>query len=102
LPPGRAYILAGRDRESAMFHGFVLPGLLFWSFFGHGLGSLFSILLVFWVFGLIFHPWRRWGYWHPYYHRGWGNGASDILEERYAKGDITREEYLQKRQDLGR
>ena len=85
-----------------MFHGFVLPGLLFWSFFGHGLGSLFSILLVFWVFGLIFHPWRRWGYYHPYYHRRWGSGADDILEQRYAKGDITREEYLQKRQDMGR
>jgi uncharacterized membrane protein len=85
-----------------MFHGIVLPGLLFWSIFGHGLGSLFSILLVLWLFGLIFHPWRRWGYWHPYYHRGWGNGAHDILEERYAKGDITREEYLQKRQDMGR
>ena len=91
-----------------MFHGFVLPGLLFWTFFGHGVGSLLSILLVFWVFGLIFHPWRRWGYYHPYYYRHWSRGAPgqptafDILEERYAKGDITREEYLQKRQDMGR
>jgi uncharacterized membrane protein len=102
LPPDRAYILPGVIGETAMFHGFVLPSLLFWSIFGHGVGSLFTILIVFWVLSLVFHPWRRWGYWHPYYHRGWGSSALDILEERYAKGDITREEYLQKRQDMGR
>lgn len=89
------------------FHDFLLPGLFFWWIFGHGVGSIIGLLVLIWVFGMIFHPWRRWGY-HPYYDRSyrWGappsNNAASILEERYAKGDITREEYLQKKQDMGR
>ncbi|HWM48254.1 MAG TPA: SHOCT domain-containing protein [Xanthobacteraceae bacterium] len=26
----------------------------------------------------------------------------DVLEERYARGEITRDEYLQKKEDMGR
>ncbi|MGN6516961.1 MAG: SHOCT domain-containing protein [Rhizomicrobium sp.] len=89
------------------FHDFLLPGLFFWWIFGHGVGSIIGILILLWVLGMIFHPWR-WGY-HPYYwRRSWGPpppppnaNARMILEERYAKGDITREEYLQKKQDMG-
>lgn len=90
-----------------MFHGIVLPGLVLWALFGHG--SIFSLIIAIWVLSLIFHPWRRWGYYHPYYARRWGWGgppatptALDILEERYAKGDVAREEYLQKKQDMTR
>jgi putative membrane protein len=83
--------------------------LLFWPFafwfFGpfHG---LFSLLVLILIFGLIFGRRRYYyGYYHPWW---WGApgpdtraGARRILEERYAKGEIQREEYLQKRQDLG-
>jgi uncharacterized membrane protein len=88
-----------------MFHGFVFPVIFFGWLFGHGIGSILGLLILIWVLGLIFHPWR-WGY-HPYYYRPsrWAppppsSNARTILEERYAKGDITREEYLQKKSDL--
>jgi putative membrane protein len=90
-----------------MFHGFIFPVILFGWLFGHGIGSIFGLLILLWVLGMIFHPWR-WGY-HPYYDRPWrwgtpppSSSAQSILEERYAKGDISREEYLQKKQDMGR
>ena len=48
------------------------------------------IVLFFRVFG-----WRRW-----HHHHGWhGGGASaeQVLGERYARGEITEEEYKQRR-----
>ena len=90
-----------------MFHGVIFPTILLFWLFGHGVGSVVGLIVLVWVISMIFHPWRRWGY-HPYYDRPWrwgpppASNASSILEERYAKGDITREEYLQKKQDMGR
>jgi len=90
----------------------MLHALFFWPFFFwspfHGLGGLIVAII---VLGLIFGP-RRYYYWrHPYYDRPWnwpaGGGASSraealsILEQRYARGEIQRDEYLQKKQDLG-
>ena len=86
-----------------MLHLLFFWPFAFW-FFGpfHG---LFSLLFLVVIFGLIFgrrryyygyHPW----YWHP----GPGSSRSDalsVLESRYARGEIQREEYLQKKQDLG-
>jgi uncharacterized membrane protein len=84
----------------------MLTALLFWPFafwfFGpfHG---LFSLLILILIFSLIFR--RRYYYWHPYWwHSGQPGSRADarsILEERYAKGEIKREEYLQMKQDLG-
>jgi putative membrane protein len=87
----------------------MLHALLFWPFafwfFGpfHGLASLLILIL---VFGLIFGRRRYYyGYYHPYWWRGHPadsrSEARAILEQRYAKGEIQRDEYLQKRQDLG-
>jgi putative membrane protein len=97
-------------RELAMFHGIIFPTLFLWWIFGHGIGSIFGLILLVWLVSIIFHPWRRWGYYHPYYARRWGWGpppsssssALNLLEERYAKGEIQRDEYLQKKQDLSR
>ncbi|HWD28052.1 MAG TPA: hypothetical protein VG387_12855 [Rhizomicrobium sp.] len=86
----------------------MLHALLFWPFafwfFGpfHSLFSLFFLIL---IFGLIFGRRRYYYGYHPYW---WRHPYDDnraaarrILEERYAKGEIQRDEYLQKRQDLG-
>ena len=79
----------------------------FWIFFPfHGLITLFVVIL---VVSLIFHRRHYYYYGHPY---GWSAGSTpnppssrkealDILEARYARGEIQRDEYLQKKQDLG-
>ena len=88
----------------------MLHALLFWPFafwmFGpfHG---LFSLLILIVIFSAIFgrrryyygyHPW----WWnHPANRPPSPSEARAILEQRYAKGEIQRDEYLQKRQDLG-
>ncbi|HEY4112507.1 MAG TPA: SHOCT domain-containing protein [Rhizomicrobium sp.] len=81
-----------------MFHLWFWPfWIFFWPF--HGLLTLLFIVFIVWlIFG------RR----HYYYygHPGWGTARSrsealDILEGRYARGEIQRDEYLQKKQDLG-
>ena len=89
----------------------MLHALLFWPFafrmFGpfHG---LFSLLILVVIFSAIFGRRRYYYGYHPYW---WNHPANRppssqaearaILEQRYAKGEIQRDEYLQKRQDLG-
>jgi putative membrane protein len=80
---------------------------LFWPFafwfFGpfHGLLSLLFLIV---IFGAIFG--RRRYYYYGYGHPWWGPGgnrsdALATLEARYARGEIQREEYLEKKRDLG-
>ena len=84
-----------------MMHSFLFWPFFFWFPF-HGLITLIAIVL---ILSLIFG--RR----HHYYYGppgSWnqtgtkGSDALSILEGRYARGEIQREEYLQKKQDLGR
>jgi|WetSurMetagenome_2_1015567.scaffolds.fasta_scaffold741620_2 putative membrane protein len=78
----------------------MLHAMFFWPFFiwwpFHGLVSLLVVVL---IVSLIAGR-RRYYYGPPYWGSG-RSGARAILEERYAKGEIQREEYLQKKQDLG-
>jgi len=55
------------------------------------------------AFGLIFRRRHYYYYGHPW---GWSGSSSRsealaILEGRYARGEIQRDEYLQKKHDLG-
>jgi putative membrane protein len=88
-----------------VFHLFWLwPFFIFWPFHG-----LFTLLIVVLILSAIFRR-RYYYYGHPY----WWHGSSttpppansrkealDILEGRYSRGEIQRDEYLQKKQDLG-
>jgi putative membrane protein len=67
-----------------------------WWFPFHGLTSLiFTIAIIVLVVVLLRrrHP--------PFPYANSRSAALLILEERYAKGELQREEYLQKKQDLG-
>lgn len=88
-----------------MFHLFWIWPLWFLFPF-HGLITLFVVIL---VVSLIFHRRHYYYYGHP---GSWNPGtgpaptssrreALDILESRYARGEVQRDEYLQKKQDLG-
>jgi putative membrane protein len=76
----------------------------FWLFFPfHG---LFTLVFVIVILSLIFRR-RYYYYGHPYWWHGGlppSNSRSEalaILEGRYARGEIQRDEYLQKKHDLG-
>jgi len=59
--------------------------------------GFFWIFVIFWVLRWVFMPWRG-----GYRRRYWRNqdGAYSILRERYAKGEITKEQFEQMMQDL--
>ena len=78
-----------------MMHGYWgVPGGFGW------FGNIF--MLFFWVLiiGGIFWAIRMFGMSHCCREEA-GERPLDILKKRYAKGDITKEEYLTKKQELG-
>jgi putative membrane protein len=83
----------------------MLHAFLFWPFFWFPFHGLLTLIVIVLILSLIFG--RR----HHYYYAAppppptAGTSRSDalsILEGRYARGEIQREEYLQKKQDLSR
>lgn len=66
--------------------------------FGMGFGALGMILV--WVVPLIL-IFLLFRYFSADRREGRGKTALEILEERYARGEIDREEYLKRRSDLG-
>ena len=73
-----------------------------WAMGVHGIVWLiFLVLLVVGAVMLIRYLWRAGHAPHYPHHHAWGaESALAILETRYARGEIEREEYLQKKQDL--
>jgi putative membrane protein len=68
-------------------------------------GGIFSILLFIFIIAMIVRI-AIWGghrhhHWHDYYHDESKSSALNILQERYAKGEITKEQYESMKKDLG-
>jgi len=61
------------------------------------------VWLVRWASGGYYHGWHHQGHHHLYGpHPGRGRAALDILEERFARGEIDKAEFEEKRKLLGR
>jgi putative membrane protein len=76
---------------------------MMWYGFGHGMGWIGMIfMLIFWalVIGLIVMGARRMGGHGCCMHGGHDDNAVNIAKERYAKGEISKEEFEQIKKDL--
>lgn len=76
---------------AALLRVFARPGRYFLFF---PFGFLILLILVLFVVNLMTRPWRGAGYWRRH------GGAEEILRRRYARGDITREQFEQMMKDL--
>jgi putative membrane protein len=83
---------------------------MFWCHAGIGfmciiLGKVLFALIIAAIIILIIKLVRRGGHhqghYHDYYHDESKNSALNILQERYAKGEITKEQYESMKKDLG-
>jgi len=75
-----------------------------WQWFGGIFGVLLSILIIVIIIRVIIrivtgerYPYRHF---HRYYYDEGKSNALNILHERYAKGEITKEQYKSMKKDL--
>jgi putative membrane protein len=85
---------------AALVHPYYTPTMMpyyggWWFFFPFGFIFIFFIIFV--VSRLIFWPWG-WGYRRGYWYHH--DEAADILRQRYARGEITKQQLDQMMRDL--
>ena len=100
-------IIVGFALSFAFFIAGPMPGMpgmrgFYYRPFFFPFGLLFGIFLLFIIFGVlrwVFMPWGwGWGYRRRYWR--YRDQSYYILRERYARGEITKEQYQQMMQDL--
>jgi putative membrane protein len=67
-------------------------------FFFFPLGFIFFIFFVFFIVRLVF--WGGWWGWRGGYRRYYWTDAKEVLRQRYARGEITKEQFDQMNRDL--
>jgi putative membrane protein len=105
---GLIILVAASIITSLLFLGPRSPGtfypffpVFFFPFHFGWLGGIFIILLVLLIARWVFLPWRNANL-PSSYSRPHDDGAYSILKERYAKGEITKEQFEQMMLDLKR
>jgi len=76
-------------------YGYYYPHPFFGFFFPFGF--FIFIFILFFAFRWLFFPWRGRYYGRWWYHQG---EAEEILRQRYAKGEITKDQFDQMMRDL--
>lgn len=78
-----------------------------WGMMGDGNGGIGGFSMVFWLFAVVLCVGAMVWFMRSSSPLGLGRqasarglGALDLLEQRYARGEVEREEYLQKKGDL--
>ncbi len=77
-----------------------------WGMMGGGYGSMGGFNMVFWLLALVLLAGGVFWFMRSSPSIGLGRqaaarpGGLDVLEQRYARGEVNREEYLQKKGDL--
>jgi putative membrane protein len=78
-----------------------------WGMMGGGYGSMGEFSMVFWLLALVLLAGGVFWFMRSSPSIGLGRNAAsarpgglDVLEQRYARGEVNREEYLQKKGDL--
>ena len=77
-----------------------------WGMMGDGYGSMGGLIMVFWLLALVLLVGGAVWFMRSSPSTGLGRGrlphssGLDLLEQRYARGEVNREEYLQKKGDL--
>ena len=78
-----------------VYNGYPYPGWFFFPF-----GFLFFFIFIFFIARVFFWGFGGWG-WRRRYWYGYGYGdAHEILRQRYARGEITKEQFDQMTRDL--
>jgi putative membrane protein len=88
-------VIAYRGYPTMPMTGPGYPDFGWWFFFPFGI--FFFLIILFFVSRMIFWP-MGWGYRRRYWY-GYGD-ANEILRQRYARGEITKEQFDQMKRDL--